>query len=50
MQVRFWYHYPGMAFASNWYANNEQTARKEIREMLGVKRLPNGFAIWKKEE
>ena len=44
---RYYWHYPGMIYAGNWDAGNIKQAKKEIREYLGLKRLPNGFAIWK---
>ena len=47
MKKVFWYHYPGMVYASNWYeASTIAEAKKQIREYLGLKKLPNGFAIW----
>ena len=48
MMNAYWYHYPGMVYAGNWYADTPEQAKKEIREMMGIKRLPNGFAIWTK--
>lgn len=43
----FAWHYPGMVYASNWYdCYTMKEARAQIREYMGVKRLPNGFAIW----
>lgn len=45
----FWWHYPGMVYAANWYtARSISEAKKQIREYLGLKKLPNGFAIWEK--
>lgn len=45
----FWWHYPGMVYAENWYTACSITeAKKQIREYLGFKKLPNGFAIWEK--
>lgn len=49
MNKIFWFHYPGMGYAANWYtASSKKEARQQIREWLGLKRLPNGFAIWEK--
>ena len=45
-QKTFWWHYPGMIYANNWYAPTMEKARGEIRKELGMKRLPNGFSIW----
>lgn len=47
MYKTFFFHYPGMVYASNWYeAKTIKEAKKQIREYLGLKKLPNGFAIW----
>ena len=43
----FAWHYPGMGYCANWYDYcNINEAKKQIREYMGVKKLPNGFAIW----
>lgn len=46
-QQQFSFHYPGMVYSAHWFAKDITQAKKEIREYLGVKRLPNGFCIWK---
>lgn len=43
---RYWYHFPGMVYAGNVYASNMHEARARLRAELGIKRLPNGTAIW----
>jgi hypothetical protein len=46
----FTYHYPGMVYATHWYeACSIPEAKKQIREYLGLKKLPNGFAIWEQK-
>ena len=39
-----------MVYAQNWYdCKTIKQAKREIREYLGVKRLPNGFCIWEQK-
>jgi len=42
----FYWRLPGEFYPHNVYARNEQEARKKIREMLGVERLPRGTEVW----
>lgn len=40
------FHYPGMAYAEQWYAKNKKELKRIIREEYHIKRLPNNYAIW----
>ena len=39
-------HAPGMVYAITIYAKNAQEARAQLRDFLGVKRLPKGSTVW----
>ena len=45
-----WYwHCPGMVYAGDSiYGKTEGEARAQLREYLGLKRLPRGTGVWKK--
>jgi hypothetical protein len=39
-------HIPGWQFAVDIYAENEVNARRKLREIEGVNRLPSGSSVW----
>lgn len=42
----YWYRFPGMFHARTVCARDQREARKYIRGLFGMDRLPNGTEIW----
>lgn len=42
----FFVHFPGCAYAGNFYGVDAREARAEARKWLGVSRLPRGTSVW----
>ena len=37
---------PGMVYSVTMYAENKQGAKRELRKMLCLQKLPTGTAVW----
>ena len=48
MDVAWFVHFPGSAYAGEFYGKTEQEARQAARDWLGTKRLPKGTSVWRK--
>jgi hypothetical protein len=49
MKRHFYFRLPGDFYPGDIYAESVEEARKELRELLGVKRLPKGTDVWRSD-
>lgn len=43
----FYYRYTGLPVAYSYYAYSKQDVKRRFKEEYGLKRLPDGFEVWK---
>lgn len=44
--MKFSVHVPGWQFAETWEGDSAGDVKQQLRDELGVKRLPSGTCVW----